>query len=165
MKYLAGWRGVVYSAANGCFDLVRRCCRVTLSGRPAIQLACDHRFPTSNTGSRKYYLWKKNNWLKNRPFFITENFQGIMHRLCADPMRRSYDYLSLTLAVVGSTSGSCYFLLVKVNQIKKLSFMNMCVCLCVCVYEGEQTPSHIFRQFFEYVISAFLSSEVSVLIM
>ena len=41
MKYLAGWRGVVYSATSGCFDLVGRCYRVTLSGRPAIQLVCD----------------------------------------------------------------------------------------------------------------------------
>ena len=54
---------------------------------------------------------KKNDWLKNRPFFITENFLGILNRLCAEPMRRSQDFLSLSLAVVGSTSGSCNFLL------------------------------------------------------
>ena len=41
MKYLAGLRGVVYSATSDCFDLVGRCCRVTLLGPPAIQLACD----------------------------------------------------------------------------------------------------------------------------
>ena len=40
MKYLASWWGVVYSAMSGCFDLVGRCYRVTLSGWPAIQLVC-----------------------------------------------------------------------------------------------------------------------------
>ena len=44
-------------------------------------------------------------------FFITENFLGILDRLCMEPMHRSHDFLSLTLTVVGSTSGSCYFLL------------------------------------------------------
>ena len=53
-------------------------------------------------------------------FFITENFLGILDRLCAEPMRRSHDFLSLTQTVVGSTSGSCYFLL-------------PCRCLWVCV--------------------------------
>ena len=52
---------------------------------------------------------KKYDWLKNRLFFITENVLGILDRLCAELMRRSYDFLSLTLTVVGSTSGSCYF--------------------------------------------------------
>ena len=41
MEYLAGSRGVVYSATSGCFGLVGRCCQVTFSGRPRIQLACD----------------------------------------------------------------------------------------------------------------------------
>ena len=41
MKYLAGWQGGVYSATSSCFDLVGRCYRVTLSGRPTIQLAYD----------------------------------------------------------------------------------------------------------------------------
>ena len=59
-------------------------------------------------------------WLKNRPSFITENFLGILNRLCTEPTHRSNDFLSLTLAVVGSTSGSCYFLL-------------QCRCLSVCV--------------------------------
>ena len=77
-------------------------------------------FPTSNTVSRKYYLWKKNDWLKNKPFLITENFLGILDRLCVEPMHRSHDYLSLTQAVVGSTSSSFYFLL-------------QCRCLWVCV--------------------------------
>ena len=37
-----------------------------------------------------------------------------------EPMCRSHDFLSLTLLVVGSTSGSCYILL-------------QCQCLWVCV--------------------------------
>ena len=68
-------------------------------------------FPTSNTGSRKYYLWKKYDWLKNWLFFITENFLGILDWLCMEPMRRSHDFLSLTQVIVGTTSSSCYFLL------------------------------------------------------
>ena len=95
---------------------------MTLSGQPVIQLACDFclaylYFPTSN---RKYNLWKKNDWLKNKPFFIRENFLGILDRLCTEPMRRSHDFFSLTLAIVGSTSGCCHFLL-------------QCRCLWVCV--------------------------------
>ena len=53
-------------------------------------------------------------------FFIIENFLGILDRLCAEPICRSHDFLCLTLTVVGSTSGSCYFLL-------------QCWCLWVCV--------------------------------
>ena len=41
MKYLASWRGGVYSATSSCFDLVGRCCRVMLLGQHVIQLACD----------------------------------------------------------------------------------------------------------------------------
>ena len=77
MKYLGGLRGVVYSATSGCFDLVGRCYQVTLSGRPVGQMTSVwpiYVFPISNTGSRKCYLWKKYDWLKNRLFFITENF-------------------------------------------------------------------------------------------
>ena len=77
-------------------------------------------FPTSNTGFRKYYLWKKMIGWKINLFFITENFLGILDRQCVEPMCRSHDFLSLTLAVVGSTSGSCYFLI-------------QCWCLWVCV--------------------------------
>ena len=116
MKYLAGWRGVVYSATSGCFDLVVRCYRVTLCGRPDIQLACGFCLaylyvPNFKHRLQKILLVEKNDWLKNRPFFITENFQGILDRLCTEPMRRIHDFLSLTQAVVGSTSGSCYFLI------------------------------------------------------
>ena len=41
MKYLTGWWEGIYSVTSGCFDHVGRCCRVTLSGQPVIQLACD----------------------------------------------------------------------------------------------------------------------------
>ena len=72
---------------------------------------------------------KKNDWLKNWPFFIIENFLGILKRLCAEPMRRNHDFLSLTLAIVGSTSGSCYFLL----QCRCLSVCVLCVLVLRCV--------------------------------
>ena len=77
-------------------------------------------FLTSNTCPRKHYLWKKNDWLKNRPFFITENFLGILNRIYTEPMHRSHDFLSLTLAVFGSISSRCYFI-------------QQCQCLSVCV--------------------------------
>ena len=38
MKYLTSWCGVIYSATSSCFDLVRRCCWVTLFAWPMIQL-------------------------------------------------------------------------------------------------------------------------------
>ena len=41
MKYLADWRGVVYSATSGCFDLVGPCYRMTLSWWSTIQLLGD----------------------------------------------------------------------------------------------------------------------------
>ena len=34
MEYLDGCRAVIWSAASGCFDLVGRCCRVTLVAEP-----------------------------------------------------------------------------------------------------------------------------------
>ena len=124
---MAGWRGIVYSATSGCFDLVGWCCQVTLSVTVGDSTACVtsacpiYMFPTSNTGSRKYYLWKKMiGWKIDLFFFITENLLGILDRLCAEPMCRSHDFLSLTLAVVGSTSSNCYFLL-------------QCRCLWACV--------------------------------
>ena len=90
-----------------------------------IQLACDLCLaylyvPNFKHRLQKILLVEKNDWLKNRLFFITENFLGILDRLCAEPMRRSHDILTLTLAVAGSTSSSCYFLL-------------QCRCLWVCV--------------------------------
>ena len=116
MKYLAGEQGVVSSVTSGCFDLVGRCCRVTLLGRPAIQLVCDLCLAYSYLPNfkhrhrpQKILLVEKNDWLKHWTFF-SENFLGILERLCAEPMHRSHYFLSLTLAVVGSTSGSCYFL-------------------------------------------------------
>ena len=134
MKYLAGWREVIYSATSGCFDLVGWCCRVTLLARSAIQqpvwprlgLFICSQLQTStleNTTCRKQVIgWKID-------FFITENFLGILDRLWAEPMRRSHAFLSLTLAVVGSTSGSCYFLL----QCRCLSVSVLCVLVVSCM--------------------------------
>ena len=121
-------------ATSGFFDLVGRCYRMTLSGRPAIQLAGEfcldyYVFPISNTGSKKCYLWKKYDWLKIDFSFITGNFLGIWDRLCMEPMRGSHDFLSLILAIVGSTSGSCYFLL----QCRCLSVCVLCILVVTCV--------------------------------
>ena len=116
--------GVVYLAMSGCLiwsdSVIRWRSRDSRRFKGCVTSVCHiYVFPISNTGSRKYYLWKEYDWLKNRLFFITENFLGILDRLCMQPMRRSHDFLSLTLTVVGSTSGSCYFL--------------QCRCLWVCV--------------------------------
>ena len=125
MKYMADWRGLsirrqavtlIWSdGIVGWRSLDGRRFNSRVTSAWPISL-----FPTSNAGSRKYYLWKKMIGWKIDLFFITENFLGILDRLCAEPMCRSHDFLSLTLAVVGPTSGSCYFLL-------------QCRCLWVCV--------------------------------
>ena len=134
MKYLAGWLAFIWSAASNCFDLVWRCCWVTLSATAEstarVTSACPiYVFPTSNTGSRKYYLWKKMIGWKIDLFFITENFLVFLNRISAEPMRRSHGFLSLTLAIVGSTSGSCYFLL----QCRCLSVCFLCFLVVRCV--------------------------------
>ena len=50
-------------------------------------------------------------WLVEKlTFFMAKNFLGILNRVCMEPLRRSHDFLSLTLVVVGSTPGRCYFL-------------------------------------------------------
>ena len=131
MKYLAGWREV---SIRGCFDLVGRCCRVTFLARSRFNCRVTsawpiHMFPTSNTGSRKYYLWEKIIGWKVDLFLITESFLWILDRLCAEPMRRSHDFLSLTLAVVGLTFDSSYFLL----QSRCLSVCVLCVLVVWCV--------------------------------
>ena len=129
MKYLAGWRGVgvVYSATSGCFDLVGRCCPVTLLGQLAIQLTCDLclaylYLPNFKHRLQKILLVEKKKMIgiKISLFYMTENFLGILDRLCMEPMCRSHNFLSLKLTVVRSTSGSCYFLV-------------QCRCLWVCV--------------------------------
>ena len=66
---------------------------------------------------------------KNRPFFITENFPGILNKLCMEPIHRSHDFLRLTLAVVWSTSGRCYFL----QQCRCLLVSVLCVLVGSCV--------------------------------
>ena len=74
MKYLAGWRGGVYSATSGCFDLVGRCYRVTLSGRPAIQLAYDLCLPYLCVPDFKHPLQKmllvEKIWLVEKSTFL-----------------------------------------------------------------------------------------------
>ena len=113
MKYLAGWRGIVYSVTSGCFDLVLsgdalRTADDSTRVWPLFFLFMCSRFqtpaPENATRGKNMIGWKID-------FFLTENFMVILDRLCAEPMRRSHDFLSLTLTVVGSTSGSCYFLL------------------------------------------------------
>ena len=109
-------------AANGCFDLVWQCCWVMfLATGPEIQLLV---WPPL---ALFIYSWLQTLAPKNTMidwkidlFFIIENFLGILNRVCAEPMHRRHDFLSLTLAGVGSTSGRCYFL-------------QQCWCLSVCV--------------------------------
>ena len=83
----------IYSATSDCFDLVGWCCRVTLLVRPMIQLLVWPLFGLSicsrlqTPAPEKTTCGKKNDWLKNRPFFTTESFLGIYARsLCADAM-------------------------------------------------------------------------------
>ena len=135
MEYLAAWQADIWSTASGCFDLVWQCCQVTLSATtddstaPVTSDCPIYLFPTSNTGSKKHYLWEKNDWLKNRRFFITENFLEILNRVCAEPMCRSHDFLSLTQAIVVLKSGRCYFL----QQCQCLSVCVLCVLVVRCV--------------------------------
>ena len=118
MDEISGWlTWGVYLATSGCFDLVGRCCRVMLLEWLAIQTGlwpllglfiCSQLqtlAPENTTCGKKMIGWKID------LFFKTENFQGFLDRLCVEPMRRSHDFLSLTLGVVGSTFGSFYFLL------------------------------------------------------
>ena len=115
---ISGWlTGVVYSATSSCFDLFGRYCRVTLFGQaddstvvlPLFGLFICSQLqtpaPENTTSGEKMIGWKIN------LFFITENFLGILDRICAERMRKSHDFLSLTLAFIGSTSISCYYLL------------------------------------------------------
>ena len=130
MKYLAGWQvGGVRMVLSGDAHTHRSSQNSRGFNWCVTSVWPIYMFLISNTGSRKYYSWKKYDWLKNRPFFITENFLGILDRLCAEPMCRSHDFLSLTLAVVGSTSSSCYFLL----QCRCLWFCVLCVLVVRCV--------------------------------
>ena len=135
MKYLSGWRWGYLFGDKWLLWYGRAVLSGDALSTDGDSAACltsawpIYMFQTSNTGSRKYYLWKENDWLKNRPFFINENFQGILEILCAEPMRRNHDFLSLTRAVVGSTSSSCYFLL----QCRCLSVCVLCVLVVRCV--------------------------------
>ena len=136
MEYLASWRAVIWSGANSCFDLVWQCCQVALSAMAGgFNCPCDFHLPYLYIPDFKHqlqktlFVGKKNDWLKNRPFFITENFLGILNWVCTEPMRRSHDFLNLTWAIVRSTSGKCYFLL----QYQCLSVSVLCVLVVRCV--------------------------------
>ena len=81
MKYLAGWQRVIYSATSGCFDLVGRCFRETLSGRPAIQLARYLFLAYSYVPDFKHRLQKillvEKIWLvEKQTFFYNWKFSG-----------------------------------------------------------------------------------------
>ena len=58
MKYLAGWRAVIWSVASGCFDLVWRCYRVTLSETAEFHCPCDLRLPFLYVPDFKHRLQK-----------------------------------------------------------------------------------------------------------
>ena len=115
MKYLATWRGL--SIRRQAVSLIWSDSVIGWCSRHGcIQLACDLclaylYLPNFKHQLQKILLEEKNDWMKNKPFFITENFLGILDSLCVERIRRYHDFLCLTLTVVGSTSGSCYFLL------------------------------------------------------
>ena len=122
MKYLAGWQvGGEWLLWSDLTVLSGD----ALSDGWRFHCPCDLRLPylcvpNFNHQLQKILFVEKNDWLKNSPFFYNWEFSGILNRLCVEPMRRSHDFLNLTLAIVGSTSGSCYFLL-------------QCWCQSVCV--------------------------------
>ena len=125
MKYLAGWQGDLFGDKQLLWSG-----RTVLSGDalgtannstsvwPLFDLFIYSQrqtpAPENTTCGKNMIGWKIDFFLLLRVFW------GILDRLCAEPMRRSHDFLSLKQAVVESTSGSCYFLL-------------QCRCLWVCV--------------------------------
>ena len=133
MKYLAGWRGL--SGRRQTIALIwsdgviewrsQRRSGIQLPLWPQLELFICSWLQTP--GPENTIWGKKNYWLKNWPFFIIENFLGILNRLCTEPMRRSNDFL--TMNVVGSTSGSCYFL----PRCRCLSVCVLCVLVVMCV--------------------------------
>ena len=126
MKYLASWwwgclfsdERLLWSGQTVLLGYVLRTAGDLIGGWPLFGLFMCCRFqtptPENATCGKNMIGWKIDF------FFLTENFLGILDRLCVEPMHRSHDFLSLTLTVVWSTSGSCYFLL-------------QCRCRWVCV--------------------------------
>ena len=107
---------------------------VSLSNDWQFNCSCNVHLPYLYISHFKHRLQKtlfveKNDWLKNKPFFVTEKFLGILNRLGMEPTCRSHDFLSLTLAIVGSTSSRCYFL----QQCQCLSVSVLCVLVVRCV--------------------------------
>ena len=98
MKYLARWRGGVYirwqAVASIWSDgVVRWHSSTSWWFNWCVTSAWSiYMFPTSNTSSRKYYLWKKIIGWKIDLFFITENFLRILDRLCVERMCRRHDF-------------------------------------------------------------------------
>ena len=74
MKYLASWQVFIWLGD-------------TLSDSWWFNCQCDLRLPYLYVPDfkKKILFVEKNDGLKNRPFFITENFLGILNRLSMEP--------------------------------------------------------------------------------
>ena len=134
MKYLAGWRGgclfgnkrLLWSGWMVLGDALRTAGNSTGMWPLLGLFICSWLqtpAPENTTCGKKMIGWKID------LFFITENFLGILDRLCTEPMCRSHEFLSLTLAIVGLTSSSCYLLL----QFRCLWVCVLCVLVVRCV--------------------------------
>ena len=101
MKYLAGWRVVIWSAVNLVWPMAWRCCWVTLSAMVVdstahVTSACPIHIPNFKHRPQKILFAKKKKKKKKMIgwkidlFFITENFLGIwmdyVWSLCAETM-------------------------------------------------------------------------------
>ena len=92
MECLAGWWEVLWSTIgkqllwSGLIVLLGDALSDSDSTAHVTTTCPIHIFPTSNTSTRKHHLWKKNYWWKNRLFFITENFLGIL-KIMASALR------------------------------------------------------------------------------
>ena len=140
MEYLAGGKRLLWSGQTVLSG-------DTLSDGRQFNCSCDFHLPYLYIPDIKHRLQKtlfvgKNDWLKNRLFFITENIMGILNRLYAELMHRSHDFLSWTLAIVGATSSRCYFL-------RQCQCLLVCV-LCVLVVRCVKSQSEWIRRDFMY---------------
>ena len=136
MNEISSWLTGVYLVGGGrlLWSSLTVLLSDALSDGRGFNCLCDLRLlylcvPDFKHQLQKILFVEKNDWLKNRPSFITENFLKILKRQCMAPTRRSHDFLSLILAIVGSTSRSCYFLL----QCRCLSVCVLCVLVVRCV--------------------------------
>ena len=69
IKYLSGWRGIVYSVTSGCFDLIGRCYQATLSGRLVIDLGLAYLCVPDFKHRLQKMLFVKKIWLIEKNFF------------------------------------------------------------------------------------------------